>query len=633
MSRALLLLVCSVALSFPIDAQASWPRTYQGVAPGEIHRIPWPSGIGGAGPFERALAGRITGHDERSAIVTKDGIATLVYRPTHFEAFWEVSKTRFVDVAILMDPDEDDQDALLGSSPAGLHRIEFDPATGTFVPEIIGGGQWRDATRIVTVDLDDDGHQEVIGLDATNHNVLILSWRETEGTVEERSFPVGPGCRDLVALDWDGDSRKEIAVLRASEIVIYPQTGGSPQGDIRMLAPGGSIVALPTPNRHDHLGVLLRNPPNTTDWLYTFQSDDYLGPKSMQFSPPSGGTAAPVDSFALLTGDWNGDKSLDLLPAHDAFLQGIVMTNKGTPNAPTFDPDGAGDLRIDLSVNAGGSAAGNRGVPLFSDLDSDTLGTDDVLFPLESPPSLIVQASEPQLLPNPGFNTNPGTNQAFFGGGGPPHGIFATTSDYVQSASFGELDLRLQDLPGQVMQFSHVQVTVWSQDDPVTPSSPPPTDRMAIYNKIHPLSDDSLSPGNHSVPIVLPVGGTPCIGCTSGYLWPDRGHLYLLVRFVNVTPWGNGYRVVQGTDPHALGMTLPATQAEKEHPVPATNPAYAYLLATGEAGELIPLEDPLNARAGVGAIVPRNTIPPFAVPGIPGTEDLTQGDSTDIWFP
>ena len=619
--------------SFGNGQQQSPPYfPWQGVELVESNTIDWPPQVGGAGPFQRVVIGRITGHDELSAVVLKGGIATLVYRPTHFTALSNISADSFTDVAISQDPDPEDQDGILLVGGDGLVRMEFDPATQTFEDELLADGPWVGAARVLGLGLNGSPDGGVLGLDSDRDTALILEWEEGNGVLGENQFPLGGVTHYITAMDWNDNGQLEIIAYQDARVKVF-DLAGTQIDSVRVVQPGGTLAALPARTGPDHLALVQRNPADTRFWFYTFNSSGYDGPMSLLFSPPGGGAAADIDLFDLVPGDWDGDGDLDVLLAHETYHQAIALENLGSAIAPSFDVQAGGYETFDLSPTPGLSASGNRAVPACGDLDRDPLGAADMIFALDSTNGLVVEVSQPQ-----------NTSSAVLGSG-PEWEFLDGTSLYTQSPADGLLELRLNSIPTWLVDnFAYLQVTIWAQADPVTSSTPPETQWVALSNEVHPLTDDTASPGNHTVPIAIPHVGDPCPS-GSGYLWLDREHLYLKLRFVNAVPWtGGAYKVYESAYPLVLGMTLPGDESEKGTVLPG-NPAFVYLEANGvEVGGgavIIQLQDnggtpdpnPLPPNASVGAIVPQNSVPPFEVPGIPDPTPPTLGTSTVIWFP
>lgn len=624
MRACFLLLVFSLAASpAPRSAQQAQSHSLNEVHFPPSNTIDWPAGVGGSGPFARAVVGRMTGEDELSAVVLKGGIATLVYRPTHFVALSDVSSTQLRDVTVLPSPDATGIDALVGSSASGLVRYLYDPTNQTFASEAIGGAAWANASRVLAAQLDDTPALELVGLGESRHEALVLAWEPGVGTVAEFSLPIGMPCHHLDVLDWDEDGDQDLVVYHDDAVEVWDLELRQEIDSVRTLAPGGMLAALRNPSGTDHLALVARNAPSTQNWLFTFASGGYVGPTSLAFPPPGGGPAVQIELVDAASADHDGDGDLDLLLTQRSWHQAFLLDNVGSASQPVFDLAGGSYERIDLSSTPSTPASANKGIAAFADLDRDPLRTADMVFPLDTTGGLVIQLSAPEL-------------QYSSDGDPPVWEFFDAISTYDQGPTEGALELRLRDIPTWfTTTYQYLQVTIWNQDDPVTPSTAPPTDSVALANTLHQIP--AGGPSDLLLPVTVPHGGD--LTSTGGYVWSDRAHLYLLVRFVRAVPNGQGaYQVTDSSHPLALGMTLPGTEAELSHLDPTTNPAYQYLIQNGIEDVLVQLLEsqtsgPGFLNASIGAVVPQPGIAPFGVPTIPYAAAPGLGQPTAVWFP
>ena len=573
----------------------------------DANRIAWPVGLGGTGPFQRALVGNLTGADVPCAVVLKGGRAVLAYQPSLMTGLVELGTSELLDVAVLPGP-AGGPDAVIGASATGLRHLSL--ASGSLVETGVGSAAWSGARRVRVFDLQPAvGALDVLGLDAEGDDVLIATWEEG-AVAAERSFRAGGVGIDLEVLDWDDDGGLEIAVLTDIGVNVF-ELDGTFVENVRLVHPGGAMAALRARSGgRDHLAWSTLSPNGTTPFFYTVNASGYVGPMPLSFPWP-GGSTEPIDLVALGSGDWNGDRELDVLISHESFQQAILLENGASAGAPpSFTTGSSGTVVHDLTATPGSSAAGNLAVPAFADVDRDPFRGADLIVPMDHASELLVSVGRPERIDGRSYEN-----------GGPAW-------QYLHPESYYQLDplttdahlyLMLNDVPLYFAEtYEFLQVVLWRQDDPITE----PTETLqstAVDNTLYPLSD---GPGgeawpDHYVDVVIPE---------DGLFWSHRRHYYLVLRFVDAVQEGGSWTVVAGTEVLALGLTLPADPEELTVPI-EDSPAYDYLEAH-DAGPFIGLLDDAPppgpppsgvyyGNAYIGAIVPQILTPPFDLGALP----------------
>ena len=188
---------------------------------------------------------------------------------------------------------------------------------------------WAGAVRLRAFDLDLDGVNELLGVDAQRAQLLVAQ-RSGSAWTTVLSLPIQGGARDVVALQWDGDAPLELAVLSEQSVSFFDHDGAL----LRVLAAplaGGAIARLQRAGQGpDRLAWVGAYAPPQVQWLRTLAPDGTFEHVELGDLGAYSASAADFDA--------DGDSDLLLTPRLGERLLWLENLHSPGQNAPqTFD--------------------------------------------------------------------------------------------------------------------------------------------------------------------------------------------------------------------------------------------------------------------------------------------------------
>ena len=251
-------------------------------------------------------------------------------------------------------------ESVLFTNAAGLQSLDYGTAAAPFdVALIRAGGGWTGVTRLRSADLDADGIEDLVGLGAggTSLELLFANPLMNGQWIGDTTLPLLRAATDVEAVQWDGDSALEIAVLTGVGVYLYEQSGQLIQVLFKPAAESviGNLVVLDTAQGGGRVA-----------WMTTTGTDATIHVQSPVSSENTIIDLSGVVPVALTSANWDGDGDDELL-----------LTRGDEPEVRRFDPlessqplDLLDGIRYPLHPQAG--TAGTVTSPaLCGDIDGD----------------------------------------------------------------------------------------------------------------------------------------------------------------------------------------------------------------------------------------------------------------------
>lgn len=320
-------------------------------------------------PMTRALACDLDGDHIREVVVVQDGELLAALGPSLSRApiaLPDFTEIDVLDVARLRgapDANGNLRDVLVVAEATALRWGYL--ASGEFVEMNSIGGSWAGARRLATADVDGDGTDELLALNAAGTSVLIGAFDGTDvGTLATWSLPSGHVGSDLFGYRHGSDAAAEIGVTYATGVDIVVAATGATTTRERS-APVRAAVALErSASEAERLALVTYS---AATGLYTLAVVNGAG--SDETTVPFGF----LDVTHLAAGDTDGDGDEDLHVWHRYSYDLVVLRNIAEASSSVTIPtlyDPLFDAAV-LPFAPGESASGNGGALCLDDLDSD----------------------------------------------------------------------------------------------------------------------------------------------------------------------------------------------------------------------------------------------------------------------
>lgn len=597
-SRRASALVLAAAAAAPSSASEPLVRSFA-----------WPPEIGGSGAFGRTVVGHFLDPTRSAAVTLRRTTPVALVEPHLLTAFVVVTPTRAVtDIAVIS---EGALDALLAASPDGLFRYVWDDAGGAFVEEALGSAVWAGCSRVLAADLDASGGLDVVGIAASGTEVLRLA-RGESGQWAESVVPIDSQALDLVVQDFLPGGAPELVAHTTDGLRVYDDQGALLY-EIRTLHPDGALAVVRSGGETPEESIAWLAPNVSNDAL-VLRYVNHLGidnPTKLELPPADGVDAVPIEAFAAVAGDWDGDGLDDLVLPHETYQKGVLLLNQGEPKHFKKVTAGTHYRLFDLAPEPL-QPAPNASVFGFADLDGTGRAT--LVAPLDHSQRVLVVGSPTAL------ESSTKTIAGFDQSGGAVGGFFAASSyyEYDPSGTTGTLSVVFEDVDESLRQgYGFLQVIEWSQPDPTVTAQP--LRQAAVRNDLYVI--DTAAAASPRLYVDLDFDHA-----ASGYselYWEDRRHAYLQMRFVNVDdPSSPTPDITEYSHSFLVGLTVDDG--------PEFGEAYLDYLRSlpGNVGEVSLVEglfQPDDDNNGVGAVVVLDFLPPFA----PGSAPRAQRPKAD----
>jgi hypothetical protein len=250
-----------------LAAVAAAQSGYQSLE-GHAFRAALPHGAAAAGLLTQSDWGDFDGDGRRDALFLDGGAARVAFDLGVTFAFAE-SPGAHTALCALRDAGAA-RDELALARPSGVQLWRWNGqgfAAQSSLPQ-----SWAGALRLRSFDLNADGVNELLGVDAQRANLLVAQ-RSGSSWTTVLSLPIQGGALDVVALQWDGDAPLELAVLSEQSVSLFDHDGAL----LRVLAAplaGGAIARLQrTGQTTDRLAWVGAYAPPQVQWLRTLAPD------------------------------------------------------------------------------------------------------------------------------------------------------------------------------------------------------------------------------------------------------------------------------------------------------------------------------------------------------------------------
>lgn len=419
----------ALALALLAAASAAHPFQIGGFTVEDVR--PLGSGHFGLPPpiFGRTVAGQLTGDLHADAVMMAGNQPVFLYGPGLYHALTDLPATAN-DIAVLRGAAPGGLDGLVTISDRGLELWWPDGTAQQFAHVALGSVAWRNATRVITADIDASGTMDVIALCGDQHTLRMLL--DPMGASTESSIVMASTVYDFAMLDWDGTPQLEIAALTSSGVKVCRLAGAvlasytfGVQGDVLAVLPGSGAA-------YDRLAGAFRVGANPQATLYVA---DKFGVEAGLALGALGATGAAVEDLDL-------DGRPDLVIAQQATHELLYFVNQGA-GLPTFSLAAPAFKLLDTGLGTQ-PAPTSHATPALADLDLD--GDVDILFPVQSSGSIAE-------LPN----------RAKLAEDGAPH-ISGRAYQYDEVLHQGTLILRFEAPLTPLAGADAIELNVWRQE-------------------------------------------------------------------------------------------------------------------------------------------------------------------------
>jgi tetratricopeptide (TPR) repeat protein len=248
--------------------------------------------------------------------------------------------------------------ALLSSS---LNPTGFTPTISSSQFPILNGGVFprtdfpvgKGPDAVVAGDFDGDSKLDVAAANATDNTVSILLGKGDGAFSNQTTFPVGNAPAALVARDFNGDGKLDLAVVNknSNTLSIFLGNGDGTFGAGTDFVTGASPVAIAAGdfNADGFVDLAVVNQADNTVSIFLGKGNGTFFPR---IDAPTG-----IGPVAVATGDFNGDAKLDLVVANQIDNTISILLGQG---------DGTFFSKTDLAVPGGPNSVA------VADLNNDT---------------------------------------------------------------------------------------------------------------------------------------------------------------------------------------------------------------------------------------------------------------------
>lgn len=524
------LLFAALLLPLPIaSAQGPSVPCISEYPQGEVS-FPLGIGLGGVG-LESVVLGDFNGDLAQDAIALSGGDLLLVSKPNIYEVaapLVTVDDQPIQGVSALCSYEITvgiRHEAFAFTDDEGLHSCDwFGESFGS--PDTLSDlVAWKNASPVRSANLDGANGPDLYGITADRKSVVVMG-QLRNGWAPTSVFPLGDAAlQDVVALDWDGDGKLELAVLADVGVIVLEI-----DGDVRALHPNfqevGAIqaVEVDTSTGEQVLAWARTNPDLDTELVLL--SANYSGvPMPLDFNfcdnPVVGEALLP---FALVAGNFDEANGDDLLLAHSQSApEETLIVLRSTGAAPYFDTTDS-DLYEVVTLDV------EYGVPAFGQLDE---GPDDLLIPLPAIGQLEVYTELPWVNSASAMPSNWKTQD-----------IIHQDTEYSSLDPQGNVPESMQlafRVPVTYRGFEAIEMILWGQSDP--------PEENFVQLESHLYHTMSGQPGAVDEYQFITIDNLP-----AGFIWNPRPHYYTEFRFIDLNASKN--RAVKASKTFLGGFTL-----------------------------------------------------------------------------
>lgn len=369
---------------------------------GVFESLHWPSGGGfggGPGPFTGTAIARLSGDGIPDVAVVNDGDLDLFDQVDTFGVLSTITTTGTVnDIAALTiegTAPTIDRDRLVVAASDGLW-LGTEGASGITFTAIDTSSNWQDLDRVLVVDLDDDGDDDLLVLRA-DHRTVDAKIQRAAGTF-----------MDTARFSWTATSDvKDLLVGEFDSLPAEPELVVNDQAGLKILSGGGATLASYASARSqlDRIALVKRDESSSVNdaiaWVSaaTSAANDpqrYLFMVTLSAATPCFLTTQSLESAG--SGRFDDDAMTDLVFAQYGETNLIVLYQQetGTP----FDLSEANTDEVDLYGISSFDAA------RISVGDYDLDGIDDIVLPLASTAVLGLMPGPFKIVQDPGSTVN-----------------------------------------------------------------------------------------------------------------------------------------------------------------------------------------------------------------------------------
>lgn len=327
--------------------------------------------VDGGTPVTRALACDLDGDWVREVVIVQGTTLLaplgpgLARGPVPLSAFDEIAVNDIARLGGAPDGNGNLRDILFVAHESGITYGYYSADGATFESQGELAGSWVDARRLATADIDGDGTDELLALNAAGTAVIVGAFDGIDlGILATHSLPSGHVGSDLFGYRHGSDASAEIAVTYATGVDIVVASSGAVTTRERS-APVRAAVALErSTSEAERLAIV------TADVGTGYYDLSVLnGAGSNESVVPFGF----LDAACLAAGDTDGDGDEELHVWHRYSYDLVVIRNVAESSStytipPLTDPLFDAAL-LPFAPNA--SASGNQGGLCLDDLDSD----------------------------------------------------------------------------------------------------------------------------------------------------------------------------------------------------------------------------------------------------------------------
>ncbi len=518
--------------------------------------LDWPSGAAylPAGSFERAVLGHFADDGNLHGIVVRSGQAFFVYGPQVYAQITPTSLTGIDALDVLKDEGTSAPDAIVFATSAGLQRADFDLTNvidqGDFTNfQTIATGDWQGAHLVRGVDVDGDGDCDVIGIDGSGTQLLMLTNLGNGSFGSPASIDPGVAILDFAIGDYDGQpADMEVAILTPQYVDFFSLS--DLQTPIKRWAvPNGSLMTsfrTRAAASEDRVALVFQSGTASQWYLTSFDAlTRDVAPLPLLFDSPEPNSAPTwIDPVSVVSVDDVdlADGAEHLYVTHTSFGTAVRIENTYAAADPShFD----GSYELIAFPNASSPMPGEAAVPGLVPLEhmGGVLG----LFPLDSRDGLHLHRT-PGVLPiqTGGFlGLNPDETRLVIG----------TTALGAPDTRPYDHDLRVSIvLPLELGDLTHVQAIVWSEDTPNEGIS------HNEANWVCPI--ENPQPGAYrylQIPLE-PLGYDPDVD--PQLVFPAGLHYFIHLRLVETETIGGQTHVVETAGDAVLGVRVQSYDTE-----------------------------------------------------------------------
>lgn len=433
-------LSASVLVAIPTVVLPTANATPQAAFSGEELTSDWSPATVDPGSFQHSVAGQFTPDQRADLVVLEGDRLVFVYGPNGHESQSEIT-TGVLDVSPVVGGGLDGLDSLVVTTADGVEHWWYDDDLGLWDDKLLRGQEWEDAPHVVATDMTPAGTSfDILGVSDAGDEVYRLSASTMDAFEWSHSqlFTTSSTIRQLVPIEWDGDSSLEIAVLTDTRVEVR-EINGTLNYSRSCAIPGGALARLQRAQESEDRLAWLGNL-NTAGLqsLVIFSNDSGVESSlGMGLLGSVGMTAVDYD----LDGD--SDLVLSIRSAHDLRVQ-FDTTLGSLSGAPSFANTTAGLLLVPVGPTATQASSNDLRSIGVADFDGD--GDIDLAAPVESSQKIefrfddTVDESTFQMTPDSAtFDIDSQTNEGVL-----------------------ELDYPSPSIPTGA---TELQVTVWKQDD------------------------------------------------------------------------------------------------------------------------------------------------------------------------